>query len=48
MTSTDRSALRIVAWSIVMVGVALLLAVALYQVRTVVMLVYVSSLLGHS
>ena len=46
MTSTDRSALRIVAWSIVMVGVALLLAVALYQVRTVVMLVYVSSLLA--
>lgn len=46
MTSTDRSALRIIAWSIVMVGVALLLAVALYQVRTVVMLVYVSSLLA--
>ena len=46
MTASDRSALRIVAWSIVMVGVALLLAVALYQVRTVLMLVYVSALLA--
>ena len=46
MTATHRSPLRIVAWSIVMVGVALLLAVALYQVRTVVMLVYVSALLA--
>jgi predicted PurR-regulated permease PerM len=46
VTASDRSALRIVAWSIVMVGVALLLAVALYQVRTVLMLVYVSALLA--
>jgi predicted PurR-regulated permease PerM len=46
VTASDRSALRIVAWSIVMVGVALLLAVALYQVRTVLMLVYVSGLLA--
>ncbi len=44
--TTDRSPLHIVAWSIVMVGVALLLAVALYQVRTVVMLVYVAALLA--
>jgi predicted PurR-regulated permease PerM len=46
VTAGDRSALRIVAWSIVMVAVALLLAVALYQVRTVLMLVYVSALLA--
>jgi predicted PurR-regulated permease PerM len=46
VTASDRSALRIVAWSIVMVGVALLLAVAMYQVRTVLMLVYVSALLA--
>jgi predicted PurR-regulated permease PerM len=46
VTASDRSALRVVAWSIVMVGVALLLAVALYQVRTVLMLVYVSALLA--
>jgi predicted PurR-regulated permease PerM len=46
VTASDRSALRIVAWSIVMVAVALLLAVALYQVRTVLMLVYVSALLA--
>jgi predicted PurR-regulated permease PerM len=46
LTGSDRSALRIVAWSIVMVGVALLLAVAMYQVRTVLMLVYVSALLA--
>jgi predicted PurR-regulated permease PerM len=46
VTASDRSTLRIVAWSIVMVGVALLLAVALYQVRTVLMLVYVSALLA--
>jgi predicted PurR-regulated permease PerM len=46
VTTTDRSPLRIVAWSIVMVAIALLVAVALYQVRTVVMLVYVSGLLA--
>lgn len=46
MTTTEQSPLRIVAWSIVMVGLALLVAVALYQVRTVVMLVYVSALLA--
>jgi predicted PurR-regulated permease PerM len=46
VTASDRSVLRIVAWSIVMVGAALLLAVALYQVRTVLMLVYVSALLA--
>jgi predicted PurR-regulated permease PerM len=46
VTATHRSPLRVVAWSIVMVGVALLVAVALYQVRTVVMLVYVSALLA--
>jgi predicted PurR-regulated permease PerM len=46
VTASDRSALRIVAWSIVMLGVAVLLAVALYQVRTVLMLVYVSALLA--
>jgi predicted PurR-regulated permease PerM len=46
VTAAHRSPLRVVAWSIVMVGVALLVAVALYQVRTVVMLVYVSALLA--
>ena len=46
MTSSRHSPLRTVAWSIVMVGVAVLVAVALYQVRTVLMLVYVSGLLA--
>jgi predicted PurR-regulated permease PerM len=46
VTSSRHSPLRTVAWSIVMVGVAVLLAVALYQVRTVLMLVYVSGLLA--
>ena len=46
VTRSERSPLRIVAWSIVMVGVALVVAVALYQVRTVLMLVYVSALLA--
>ena len=45
MTSSH-SPLRTVAWSIVLVGVAVLVAVALYQVRTVLMLVYVSGLLA--
>ena len=46
MTASRHSPLRTVAWSIVMVGVAVLVAVALYQVRTVLMLVYVSGLLA--
>jgi predicted PurR-regulated permease PerM len=46
VTSSRHSPLRTVAWSIVMVGVAVLVAVALYQVRTVLMLVYVSGLLA--
>ena len=46
MSSTQHSPLRTVAWSIVMVAVAVLVAVALYQVRTVLMLVYVSGLLA--
>jgi len=46
MTGDGRSPLRIVAWSTVMVGVAVLIAVALYQVRSVLMLVYVSALLA--
>jgi predicted PurR-regulated permease PerM len=46
VTASRHSPLRTVAWSIVMVGVAVLVAVALYQVRTVLMLVYVSGLLA--
>jgi predicted PurR-regulated permease PerM len=46
VTASSHSPLRTVAWSIVMVGVAVLVAVALYQVRTVLMLVYVSGLLA--
>jgi predicted PurR-regulated permease PerM len=46
VTAAERSALRVVAWSIVMVGGALLISVAMYQVRTVLMLVYVSALLA--
>ena len=46
MTASRHSPLRTVAWSIVMVGVAVPVAVALYQVRTVLMLVYVSGLLA--
>jgi len=46
VNSSRPSLLRTVAWSIVMVGVAVLVAVALYQVRTVLMLVYVSGLLA--
>jgi predicted PurR-regulated permease PerM len=44
--STSRSPLQVVAWSIVMVGGAIVIASAIYQVRHVLMLIYAAGLLA--